>query len=60
MKFKIGDVVTPIDYEHIGIIIGRDEQGFRVWWDDGDITGEREGDDMQLLTPETKINKKKT
>ena len=47
MKFKIGDVVTPIDYEHIGIIIGRDEQGFRVWWDDGDITGEREGDDMQ-------------
>lgn len=60
MKFKIGDVVTPTNHEYIGVIISRDERGFVVWWNDGDITEEREGEDMQRLTSESKINLKNT
>ena len=60
MRFSIGSAVISKGGEFLGVIINKDSRGWRVWWEDGDITGEGRGRDMALLTTNTKINKKKT
>ena len=59
-NIKPGDAVITRCGEFIGVVLRETEHGLRVWWNDGDITNEKEGDDMQRLTSESKINLKKT
>ena len=59
-SIKPGDAVITRCGEFIGVVLRETEYGLRVWWNDGDITNEQEGDDMQLLTSESEINLKKT
>ena len=59
-RIKAGDAVITRCGEFIGVVLCETDYGLRVWWNDGDITNEQEGDDMQLLTSESEINLKKT
>ena len=59
-RIKVGDAVITTCGDYIGVVLCETDYGLRVWWNDGDITNEQEGADMQRLTSESKINLKNT
>ena len=53
--FSIGDLVMTEGGMFVGVVIRRTPYGLQVWWNDGDITDEKEGEDLVTVTPETEI-----